>query len=122
MRERTFDVVAPEQVQRARSAPGGWERGPEVAIVEDRLAGGECSFFACMPSKALLRPTAATMNLSGRGNGRLSAISRSIVSGCRGRQALATAFSFLSAFLAMNRSVSSRASSSRICRGGDFIR
>ena len=32
------------------------ERGLETAIVEQELIGGECSFYACMPSKALLRP------------------------------------------------------------------
>jgi pyruvate/2-oxoglutarate dehydrogenase complex dihydrolipoamide dehydrogenase (E3) component len=54
---RTFDVVVIGAGPAGEIAAGKLaEAGLEVAIVEDRLVGGECSFWACMPSKGLLRP------------------------------------------------------------------
>ncbi|TMK40649.1 MAG: NAD(P)/FAD-dependent oxidoreductase [Actinobacteria bacterium] len=57
--EREFDVVV------VGAGPGGEVLAGElgagkpplrVALVESELIGGECSYYACMPSKALLRP------------------------------------------------------------------
>lgn len=40
-------------------ADGAVKGGLSVAIVESELVGGECSYWACMPTKALLRDVSA---------------------------------------------------------------
>ena len=60
MAERFYDAIVlgagPAGEVCAERLAGG---GMRVAIVEPHLLGGECSYYACMPSKALLRPAEA---------------------------------------------------------------
>jgi pyruvate/2-oxoglutarate dehydrogenase complex dihydrolipoamide dehydrogenase (E3) component len=58
--EREFDVVVIGAGPAGEVCAGRLaDNGASVALVERELVGGECSFYACMPSKALLRPAQA---------------------------------------------------------------
>jgi pyruvate/2-oxoglutarate dehydrogenase complex dihydrolipoamide dehydrogenase (E3) component len=53
----TFDVIVIGAGPVGENAAGRCaERDLSVAIVERELVGGECSYWGCIPSKALLRP------------------------------------------------------------------
>ena len=70
MTEQTYDVVVIGAGPVGENVADYAIRGSKMTalLIERELVGGECSYYACMPSKALLRPLevrAAAMHLGG---------------------------------------------------------
>ena len=51
-----YDVIVLGGGARGSIAPVHWRRVAARRVVERELVGGECSYWACIPSKTLLRP------------------------------------------------------------------
>ncbi|WP_084127947.1 NAD(P)/FAD-dependent oxidoreductase [Demequina sp. NBRC 110055] len=62
----TYDVIVIGAGPVGENAADRARRGGlSVALIEAELVGGECSYWACMPSKTLLRPGAARAAATG---------------------------------------------------------
>ncbi|MEA2501247.1 MAG: hypothetical protein QOD01_1358, partial [Actinomycetota bacterium] len=63
--DRAYDVIVIGAGPTGENVAGRAARaGLRTVVVEAELVGGECSYWACMPSKALLRPPMAVTEAS----------------------------------------------------------
>ena len=57
--ERHYDAVVLGSGPSGRTVAQRLAKNSSVALVENELVGGDCAYWACIPSKALLRPPGA---------------------------------------------------------------